>query len=455
MCRRRLTHRLTTTTRRQSSSSSSATDKSTETTTATTARTDTTTDLFQDFVKYLLEKQSSIIAEIEQLEQMYSRKDNTDDDDDDDNDASASASAAAATFSRDTWGIFENTGAADAAISAATTTTTTTTAGSGGITRVLQGGHFIEKGACSFTLIQQGILSADRAATIRARQEQQQPETTNDPTTKTKKDYRSVAAAAAAGDSYCAAALSMVLHTQSPLIPTFRSDVRIFLVQSSSSSSDTTTTTTDDDNNKNDNRSMAWFGGGADLTPYYLDETDIRSFHQMYKDLCDEHFTTTTTTDSSSQKDLFSYQAMKQACDDYFYLPARSEHRGTGGIFFDDVVVSPQTLEFCKGVADTWMPSWFPIVKKHVHETYTEQQKQWQLLRRGRYLEFNLLYDRGVKFGLANANPRVEGVMVSAPPVIAYEYKHVIEPGSPEDELVQVLKKPRDWLGCQDGSADS
>lgn len=137
---------------------------------------------------------------------------------------------------------------------------------------------------------------------------------------------------------------------------------------------------------------------------------------------------------------------MKQNCDAYFYLPARSEHRGTGGIFFDDVPATLNTLNFVKDVAKGWMPSWLPIVQSNKDKKYTHKQKQWQCLRRGRYLEFNLLYDRGVKFGLANANPRVEGVMVSAPPMIAYEYNHVVEEGSEEERLVNVLKKPKDWV---------
>jgi coproporphyrinogen III oxidase len=137
---------------------------------------------------------------------------------------------------------------------------------------------------------------------------------------------------------------------------------------------------------------------------------------------------------------------MKQACDDYFYLPARSEHRGTGGMFFDDIPADPITMNFVKAVAENWMPSWFPIVEKRRYLEYTDQQKEWQLLRRGRYLEFNLLYDRGVKFGLANANPRVEGVMVSAPPLIAWEYNHVVGKGSEEERLMNVLKHPKSWV---------
>jgi coproporphyrinogen III oxidase len=155
--------------------------------------------------------------------------------------------------------------------------------------------------------------------------------------------------------------------------------------------------------------------------------------------MCDNHF-------PPNNEYNLSYQQMKQSCDQYFYLPARSEHRGTGGIFFDDLHASLSTLDFVKDVAKGWMPSWLPIVNKNANHEYSPHQKQWQCLRRGRYLEFNLLYDRGVKFGLANANPRVEGVMVSAPPMIAFEYNHKVKKGSEEERLVDVLKSPRDWV---------
>ena len=137
---------------------------------------------------------------------------------------------------------------------------------------------------------------------------------------------------------------------------------------------------------------------------------------------------------------------MKQSCDDYFYLPARSEHRGTGGIFFDDLPATLPTLSFVKNVAQGWMPSWIPIVERNAKREYTPEEKQWQCLRRGRYLEFNLLYDRGVKFGLAQANPRVEGVMVSAPPMTAFEYNHIPEKGSEEARLIEILKNPKEWV---------
>ena len=135
-------------------------------------------------------------------------------------------------------------------------------------------------------------------------------------------------------------------------------------------------------------------GGGADLTPYYLFEEDIRSFHRLYQKLCSAH---NLDDDHAGE---FSYLAMKHTCDEYFYLPARQEHRGTGGIFFDDMLVSDETLAFCKSLTTTWMPSWLPIVQQRRSMIFTEQQKEWQKLRRGRYLEFNLLYDvRTNQFG--------------------------------------------------------
>jgi coproporphyrinogen III oxidase len=325
--------------------------------------------LFDEFVDFLQQKQNEIIAEIESIEN-------------------------GSKFSRDGWGIFaQEDGCIDTSLK------------SGGITRVIQGGGIIEKGACSLTVIKEGVLSADRAATIRARQSED---------------------VVVAGDVYSAAALSLVFHTRSPLVPTFRSDVRIFMVHTGQG------------------KFLAWFGGGADLTPYYLLEDDIRAFHNIYRDLCQELLPNHAE---------FTYETMKKDCDDYFYLPARNEHRGTGGIFFDDMMASETTLAFVKCVADTWMPSWLPIVKARGQEKYSEQQKQWQLLRRGRYLEFNLLYDRGVKFGLANSNPRVEGVMVSAPPVIAFEYNHQITPNSPEAKLTEVLKNPREWASSDDSTS--
>jgi coproporphyrinogen III oxidase len=273
-------------------------------------------ELFDEFVAFLLSQQEAIINEIEETIERTS----------------------GATFGTDKWGGF-----------AGEEHIPTTILPSGGITRVIQGGDVIEKGACSLTLIRNGKLTAERAATIRGRQASD-----------------STAATIQAGDMYSAVALSMVLHSRSPMVPTFRSDVRVFMVTEQSSGS-----------------TLAWFGGGADLTPYYLFNEDIEFFHQLYQQLCVNH----------ALPEPFSYETMKTACDHYFFLPARQEHRGTGGIFFDDLPLTSETLEFSKGVTQTWMPSWLPIVTKRHSMSYSSREKQWQKLRRGRYLEFNLLYD--------------------------------------------------------------
>jgi coproporphyrinogen III oxidase len=338
-----------------------------------TINTETTITVFHDFCQSLQTKQRAIIQELERVD------------------------GSGETFTNDTWGCFADEHGESSS----------NTSRSGGITRVMQGGDVIEKGACSFTLLQQGVLTSERAQAIRSRRQQQQQQG---------------AMNIQAGDTYSAAALSIVLHSKSPLVPTFRSDVRIFNVETT--------------NNKG--LGMAWFGGGADLTPYFLFEEDITNFHQMYRNVCNQYQQLATPG--------ISYQAMKEACDHYFYLPARCEHRGTGGIFFDDLQATPYSKQFVEAVADAWLPSWLPIVQKRRNVSYSDKMRQWQLLRRGRYLEFNLLYDRGVKFGLASANPRVEGIMVSAPPLIAFEYNHVIEEGSEEAKLMEVLKTPRDWV---------
>lgn len=258
--------------------------------------------LFEEFSSFLQKKQKEIIADIENID---SEK-----------------------FSNDRWGMFEED--CDPSLK------------SGGITRVIQGGKVVEKGACSLTLLRGGKLTAERAASIQGRQG---------------KDAISVKE----GDEYYAAALSMVLHTRSPLVPTFRSDVRVFMVKPS------------------EGEMVAWFGGGSDLTPYYLFDEDIVSFHQKLKALCDEY------KDDDECK-MVDYHEMKKLCDEYFYLPARDEHRGVGGMFFDDMPATAKTMQFVQAVTDNWMPSWFPIVDKRNDLEFTEQQRQWQLLRRGRYL---------------------------------------------------------------------
>ncbi|GMH57963.1 hypothetical protein TL16_g02509 [Triparma laevis f. inornata] len=184
-----------------------------------------------------------------------------------------------------------------------------------GRTRVIEGGSIIEKGAVSVSVVERSTLSPARAETISARGIEVKE-----------------------GAEYCAAALSLVLHTRSPLIPTFRSDIRVFCL-----------------------KEAAWVGGGADLTPYYLFDEDVKEFHGKYKDLCERHGQ--------------NYEEYKKVCDDYFYIPARKEHRGVGGIFFDDLPLTPVSFSFVEQLAELWMPSWLDtICDKRMNDEYTEAQ---------------------------------------------------------------------------------
>ena len=288
-----------------------------------------------------------------------------------------------------------------------------------GITAVLQRGLVWEKAAVSTTIVT-GSLTSERAASISAKGRK----------------------GAVVGGKYSAAALSIVLHSRSPLVPTFRADVRYFELGDGLS---------------------GWFGGGADLTPFYLFDQDVSEFHTYYKSLCDCH-----------AEGL--YKSLKKWCDSYFYLPARGEHRGTGGIFFDDLddvstinytpestamtkitekspssipsevtdVTLDKAMEFTEDVCRGFMPSYLPIVQRRHKLPYSDAQRHFQLLRRGRYIEFNLLYDRGVRFGLVPGG-RVEAVMVSCPPLVAWDYGYVPPQNSDEERLLSILKNPRDW----------
>eukprot|EP01023_Acetabularia_acetabulum_P026803 TRINITY_DN25401_c0_g1_i1.p1 TRINITY_DN25401_c0_g1~~TRINITY_DN25401_c0_g1_i1.p1 ORF type:complete len:338 (+),score=51.67 TRINITY_DN25401_c0_g1_i1:185-1198(+) len=258
-----------------------------------------------------------------------------------------------------------------------------------GITAVLENGQIFEKGAVNVSVIK-GKLSSERAWTMSERGRNIDPE---------------------GGQEYSAVALSTIFHMAHPMIPTLRADIRMFQVENE-----------------------VWFGGGADLTPYYLYEEDVVEFHSFWKELC-------------SKYDLALYPEYKAWCDRYFYLPAREEHRGVGGIFFDDLEYKSHNFdefEFVKDVGQSLLLSWLPIIDRRRNESFSQQNKDWQVLRRGRYLEFNLLYDRGVKFGLKGG--RMESIMVSAPPMIAFKYNVVPQPGSQEEKLVEILRQPRDWV---------
>ncbi len=219
---------------------------------------------------------------------------------------------------------------------------------------------------------------------------------------------------------FFACGLSLVIHPKSPKIPTVHANWRYFEMYDA-----------------NGNIAGSWFGGGTDLTPYYLDEEDAVNFHQTLKDMCDKH-------DSSF------YPKYKEACDSYFYNAHREEGRGLGGIFYDylkpDVVLPAEDLfNFACDAGESFIPSYVPIVEKHKLEVYTEDQKIWQEIRRGRYVEFNLIHDKGTLFGL-KTNGRIESILMSLPAQVRWEYNHHPDVGSPEEDLLTVLKKPREWV---------
>ncbi|KAG8509544.1 Oxygen-dependent coproporphyrinogen-III oxidase, mitochondrial [Galemys pyrenaicus] len=216
---------------------------------------------------------------------------------------------------------------------------------------------------------------------------------------------------------FCAMGVSSVIHPKNPHAPTIHFNYRYFEVEEA-------------DGNK-----QWWFGGGCDLTPTYLNQEDAVHFHRTLKEACDKH-----------GPDL--YPKFKKWCDEYFFIAHRGERRGIGGIFFDDLD-SPskeEVFRFVQSCAQAVVPSYIPLVKKHCNDSFTPQEKLWQQLRRGRYVEFNLLYDRGTKFGLFTPGSRIESILMSLPLTARWEYMHSPSENSKEAEILEVLRHPRDWV---------
>ena len=219
---------------------------------------------------------------------------------------------------------------------------------------------------------------------------------------------------------FFACGLSLVLHPQNPMVPTVHANWRYFEMY------DKTGKIVD-----------SWFGGGLDLTPYYLFEEDARHFHQVCKATCDAFHPE-------------FYKIYKAKCDEYFYNKHRNEGRGIGGLFFDycratKEMAMEQWYEFVTHVADHFLEAYVPIVEKRKELLYTEDQRTWQEIRRGRYVEFNLVHDKGTLFGL-KTNGRIESILMSLPPRVQWVYDHQPKSGSAEEELLKVLKNPVDWV---------
>ena len=215
------------------------------------------------------------------------------------------------------------------------------------------------------------------------------------------------------GDSkFFATGTSLVLHPHNPMIPTIHANFRYL--------------------EKGD---ISWFGGGTDLTPYYPYKEDVIHFHQTLKQACDKH-------------DKNYYPKYKKWCDEYFTIKHRDEMRGVGGIFFDYLKENmEQTFAFVQDAGQAFLPAYLPIVEKRRNETFTERERHFQLLRRGRYVEFNLVYDRGTIFGLETTG-RIESILMSLPTLARWDYDYKAEAGSREAAAIACFQ-PQDWLGLE------
>lgn len=261
--------------------------------------------------------------------------------------------------------------------------------GGGGRTRVLTNGTVFEQGGVNFSHIFGDKMPASATAA--------RPEL--------------------AGRRFEAMGVSLVQHPKNPHIPTSHANVRFFIAE------------------KDGEDPVWWFGGGFDLTPFYPNDSDIRHWHQTAADLC-----------ARFGDNL--YQEHKKWCDEYFYLKHRNETRGVGGLFFDDLNQWPmQTcFDYIKAVGEGYIDAYVPIVESNKNKAFTEQQREFQLYRRGRYVEFNLVWDRGTLFGLQSGG-RTESILMSMPPLARWEYDYAPAPDSDEARLYDYLS-PKDWLNA-------
>ncbi len=220
--------------------------------------------------------------------------------------------------------------------------------------------------------------------------------------------------------NFYACGLSLVLHPVNPMIPTVHANWRYFEMYDAQG-----------------NIVDQWFGGGQDLTPYYLFEEDAEHFHRICKTACDAH-------------DPGFYPKYKSQCDEYFYNTHRQEGRGIGGLFFDYLKATRQmTMQdwynFVTQVGDSFLAAYTPIVEKRKDTPYSEANRTWQEIRRGRYVEFNLVHDKGTLFGL-KTDGRIESILMSLPPKVQWKYNHQPDAGSEEEKLIEVLKNPKNWI---------
>ena len=262
-------------------------------------------------------------------------------------------------------------------------------AGGGGRTRVMTNGHVFEKGGVNFSHVMGAELPASATAS--------RPEL--------------------AGRSFQALGVSLVMHPENPYIPTSHANIRLFIAE------------------KEGEEPVWWFGGGYDLTPYYGFDEDCIHWHDVARKTCEPF-----------GKEVYS--DYKKWCDEYFYLKHRDEARGIGGLFFDDLNQwgFEKCFEFVRAVGDSYLEAYLPIVDRRKDMSYGAKERDFQLFRRGRYVEFNLVFDRGTLFGLQSGG-RTESILMSLPPLVKWEYNWQAEPGSEEARLTDYYLTGRDWLG--------
>jgi coproporphyrinogen III oxidase len=260
--------------------------------------------------------------------------------------------------------------------------------GGGGKTRVLANGKVFEQGGVNFSHVSGFSLPPSATA--------KRPELAN--------------------RKFQAMGVSLVIHPLNPYVPTSHANVRLFIAE------------------KTNEPTIWWFGGGFDLTPFYPFEEDVITWHKTAKVACDPFGATV-------------YDDYKKWCDDYFFLKHRNETRGIGGLFFDDLNEwgFEQCFAFMQSVGNSYIKAYLPIVQKRKNTPYEEHERDFQLYRRGRYVEYNLVYDRGTLFGLQTGG-RTESILMSLPPVVNWRYNWQPEPGSPEHVLYERYLKPQDWL---------
>jgi coproporphyrinogen III oxidase len=259
--------------------------------------------------------------------------------------------------------------------------------GGGGESRVIRDGDLLEQGGVNFSEVSGASLPASASA----------------------------ARPALAGVPFTATGVSLVLHPRNPHVPTTHLNLRFFHAEPSGGAP------------------AWWFGGGFDLTPFYPVREDVLHWHRTAREACAGL--------------PGSYAKYKDWCDRYFFLPHRNETRGVGGLFFDDLNAPSfaACFEFARAVGEAFLKAWLPIAEQRRRTPYGERERAFQLLRRGRYVEFNLVYDRGTLFGLQTGG-RTESILMSLPPLVRWEYGYVPESGSAEAGLADWLR-PRDWLG--------